>query len=313
MRKLKTKVFIIGGGPAGYTAAIYASRANLQPIQALGIQPGGQLMTTTEVENYPGFSKIIQGPFLMKEMRLQAEKVGTLMLEESVINVHLKKHPFIAETEDQTQIEAESIIITTGAQAKWLELESERKYRGFGVSGCATCDGFFFKNKKVAVIGGGNTAVEEALFLTHHASQVYLVHRRDQLKAEKILQERLFKNPKITVIWDHIVEEIVGTEDPKSVTSLYLKNVKTQILISLDVEGVFIAIGHAPQTSLFIGQLDLDHEGYIITKPDHTATNIEGVFAAGDVRDKIFRQAVTAAGQGCMAALEAERFLQSIS
>lgn len=313
MRKLKTKVFIIGGGPAGYTAAIYASRANLQPIQALGIQPGGQLMTTTEVENYPGFSKIIQGPFLMKEMRLQAEKVGTLMLEESVINVNLKKHPFIAETEDQTQIEAESIIITTGAQAKWLELESERKYRGFGVSGCATCDGFFFKNKKVAVIGGGNTAVEEALFLTHHASQVYLVHRRDQLKAEKILQERLFKNPKITVIWDHIVEEIVGTEDPKSVTSLYLKNVKTQILSSLDVEGVFIAIGHAPQTSLFIGQLDLDREGYIITKPDHTATNIEGVFAAGDVRDKIFRQAVTAAGQGCMAALEAERFLQSIS
>lgn len=306
----KTKVMIIGGGPAGYTAAIYAARANLKPIQALGLQPGGQLMITTDVENYPGFSQAVQGPWLMEQMQLQAKHVGTEMVDDLIVEVDFSKRPLVCVGDSGTVYHADSVIIATGAQARWLGIESEEKYRGFGVSACATCDGFFFQDKKVAIIGGGNSAVEEALFLTHHASQVTLIHRRDQLRAEKIAQDRLFQNPKISVIWDTVIEEIQGVDVPfKTVKGLALRNLKTNHQSHLEVEGVFIAIGHTPLSEIFKNQIDLDKEGYILTKPNSTATSIPGIFAAGDVQDKIYRQAVTAAGQGCMAAIEAEKFL----
>ena len=303
------RVIIIGGGPAGYTAAIYAARANLKPLQFLGYQPGGQLTITTDVENYPGFRSVIQGPWLMEEMRAQAEHVGTQMIEEQIASVDLSSKPFKLTTDFGKQYTCDALIMATGAAAKWLGLESEEKFRGFGVSGCATCDGFFFKNKKVALIGGGNTAVEEALYMTHHASEVYLIHRRDTLRAEKMLQERLFKHPKIKVIWNHEVDEILGDDTPKQVTGLRLKHTKTHEIMDLALDGVFIAIGHRPMTDMVVNQIALDDHGYIVCAPGTTRTNIEGVFAAGDVQDKIYRQAVTAAGQGCMAALDAERFL----
>jgi thioredoxin reductase (NADPH) len=306
----KTKVLIIGSGPAGYTAAIYAARANLKPVQALGLQPGGQLTITTDVENYPGFADVIQGPWLMEQMRLQAEHVGTEMLMDMIESVDLSKRPFVCKTDGGEVIEAETVIISTGAQARWLGIPTEDKFRGFGVSACATCDGFFYRDKKVVVVGGGNSAVEEAMYLTNFASEVILVHRRDSLRAEKIAQDRLFKNPKIKVIWDSVIEEIVGTEAPLSVNGVKLKNVKTNEVTDLAVDGVFVAIGHTPMSEIFKGQVELDEEGYIKVVPGSTATNTPGVFAAGDVADKVFRQAVTAAGLGCMAALEAERFLQ---
>lgn len=305
-----TPVLIIGSGPAGYTAAIYAARANLQPIQALGLQPGGQLTITTDVENFPGFAETIQGPWLMEQMRAQAEKTGTEMLEDSISSVDFSQRPFRCTTDFGTTIEAQTVIIATGAQARWLGLESETYYRGFGVSACATCDGFFFKNKHVAVIGGGDTAVEEALFLTNFAEKVTLIHRRDTLRAEKIGQDRLLKHPKIQVIWNHVVDEFLGEETPRKLTHVRLKNTQTHEETTQAIDGAFIAIGHTPMSSLFKGQLDMDAEHYIQTLPSSTATSIPGVFAAGDVQDKIFRQAITAAGQGCMAALEAERFLQ---
>ncbi|MBW8308613.1 MAG: thioredoxin-disulfide reductase [Candidatus Paracaedibacteraceae bacterium] len=304
-----TKVLIIGSGPAGYTAAIYAARANLKPIQALGIQPGGQLTITTDVENYPGFADVIQGPWLMEQMRLQAEHVGTQMIDDMIDSVDLSKRPFVCKTDSGEVIEAETVIISTGAQARWLGLESEEKFRGFGVSACATCDGFFYKGKKVIVVGGGNTAVEEAIYLTNFAEEVTIIHRRDQLRAEKIAQERLFNNPKIKVIWDSVIEEIVGSENPLSVTGVKLRNIKTNAVTDLSIDGVFVAIGHTPMSEVFKEQVERDDEGYIKVMPGSTITNVPGVFAAGDVADKVFRQAVTAAGLGCMAALEAERFL----
>ncbi|WP_032112199.1 thioredoxin-disulfide reductase [Candidatus Paracaedibacter symbiosus] len=307
----KTKVLIIGSGPAGYTAAVYAARANLKPIQALGLQPGGQLTITTDVENYPGFAEVIQGPWLMEQMRAQAEHVGAEMIEDMIDKVDFSSRPFKCWTDGGDLIEAETVIISTGAQARWLGLESEEKFRGYGVSGCATCDGFFYKGKKVMVVGGGNTAVEEAIYLTNFAEEVILVHRRDSLRAEKIAQERLFKNQKIRIIWDSAIDEIMGTDSPKSVNKVRLMNVKTNEMQYIDVDGVFIAIGHTPMSDLFKGQINLDEEGYILVKNGATGTNIEGVFAAGDVQDKVFRQAVTAAGQGCMAALEVERFLHN--
>ena len=309
---IKTKVLVIGSGPAGLSAAIYAARAALDPILIHGMQPGGQLTITTDVENYPGFAKTIQGPWLMQEMEKQAENVGTKMVHDYVEKVDFKNKPFKAYTSSGDVYEADSIIISTGAQAKWLGLESEQKFQGFGVSGCATCDGFFFKGKEVAVIGGGNTAVEEALFLTNHASKVYVIHRRGEFRAEKILQDRLLAHGKIEVVWDHVLEEVVGTDDPKSVTGIKIKNVKDGNITGINCEGVFIAIGHKPNTDMFKDQLTMDDEGYIITKPDSTETNIPGVFAAGDVQDKIYRQAVTAAGTGCMAALEADKFLRGV-
>jgi len=304
-----TKVLILGSGPAGYTAAIYAARAMLKPILVYGSQPGGQLSTTTEVENYPGYSKVIQGPWLMDEMKGQAEAVGTEMIQDHISKVDLSKKPFIA-TGDSGQIyTADSFIISTGAQARWLNLKSEQEFKGFGVSSCATCDGFFFKEQVVAVVGGGNAAVEEAIFLTKFASKVKLIHRRNELRAEKLLQEKLKANQKIEIIWDSAVEEVLGTSEPKGVNAIKIKNLKTNNITELKVDGLFIAIGHDPATALFKDQLNTDKEGYLITKPDSTKTNIPGVFAAGDVKDKIFRQAVTAAGMGCMAALEAEKFL----
>lgn len=306
----KTKILIIGGGPAGFTAAIYAARANLKPIQALGLQPGGQLMITTDVENFPGFSQTIQGPWLMEQMQKQAEHVGTETVYDTITQVNFGQRPFLCQGDSGSTYQADTVIIATGAQARWIGLDSEEKYRGFGVSACATCDGFFFKDKNVAIVGGGNTAVEEAIFLTHHANHVTLIHRRDQLRAEKIAQERLFQNPKITILWDTEVKEIVGKDIPyKAVTGVSLHNRKSNQLSHLAVDGVFIAIGHTPISDIFKGQISLDEEGYILAKPNSTATSIPGVFAAGDVQDKIFRQAVTAAGQGCMAALEAEKFL----
>ena len=304
-----TKVLILGSGPAGYTAAIYAARAMLKPILVHGSQPGGQLTTTTDVENYPGYSKVIQGPWLMDEMKGQAEAVGTEMIQDHISKVDLTKKPFTA-TGDSGQIyTADSFIISTGAQARWLNLKSEQEFRGFGVSACATCDGFFFKEKKVAVVGGGNAAVEEAMFLTKFASKVYLIHRRNELRAEKMLQAKLKANKKIEIIWNSVVEDVLGTKEPKTVNALKIKNVKDNKVKDLKVDGLFIAIGHDPATSLFKDQLNMDKEGYLITKPDSTETNIPGVFAAGDVKDKIFRQAVTAAGMGCMSALEAEKYL----
>lgn len=308
----KTRVLIIGAGPAGYTAAIYAARANLAPVLVAGLQPGGQLTITTEVENYPGFADPIQGPWLMEQMAKQAEHVGTEIMYDLITKVDFSKRPFIAETDGGIVFEAESVIIATGAQARWLGLESEKTYQGGGVSACATCDGFFYRGKKVAVVGGGNTAVEEALYLTHHASHVTLIHRRNSLRAERILQQRLFENPKISIIWDHVVEEITGTASPAVVTGLNLKHATTGEAQQIEVDGVFIAIGHSPTTALFHGQVQLDDEGYIITRPGTTETSIPGVFAAGDVQDKIYRQAVTAAGTGCMAALEVEKFLSHI-
>ena len=304
-----TKVLILGSGPAGYTAAIYAARAMLKPILVHGSQPGGQLTTTTDVENYPGYSKVIQGPWLMEEMKGQAKAVGTEMIQDHIDKVDLSKKPFKAIGDNGQVYTADSIIISTGAQARWLNLKSEKEFRGFGVSACATCDGFFFKEKEVAVVGGGNAAVEEAIFLTKFASKVKLIHRRNELRAEKMLQAKLKANKKIEIIWDSIIEDIVGNNNPKSVKGIKIKNVKTNKITELKIDGLFIAIGHDPATSLFKGQLNMDKEGYIITKPDSTVTNIPGVFAAGDVKDKIFRQAVTAAGMGCMSALEAEKFL----
>ena len=304
-----TKVLIIGSGPAGYTAAVYAARAMLKPILVHGIQPGGQLTTTTDVENYPGFSEVIQGPWLMDQMKGQAEAVGTEMIQDHIKSVDLKKTPFEAVGDSGQVYTADSIIISTGAQARWLQLDSEQNFRGFGVSACATCDGFFFKDKTVAVVGGGNAAVEEAMFLTKFASKVLLIHRRDSLRAEKMLQKKLMDNKKIEIIWDNVVEEVIGDKDPKNVTGLKIKNVKTNESKELKIDGLFIAIGHDPATELFKNQLEMDKEGYLVTKADSTETNVPGVFAAGDVKDKIFRQAVTAAGMGCMAALEAEKFL----
>lgn len=306
----KTKVAIIGSGPAGYSAAIYTARANLEPIMINGNQPGGQLTITTEVENYPGFAEAIQGPWLMEQMEKQALHVGTKIMYDHIEKVDFSKRPFVLTGESGDVFEADTVIIATGAQAKWLGLESEKKFQGFGVSGCATCDGFFFKNKEVAVIGGGNTAVEEALFLTNHASKVYVIHRRDSFKAEKILQERLFKNPKIEVIWDNALEEVLGNESPKFVTGAKLKNTKNGEITELKVDGIFIAIGHKPNSDLFKETgLEIDSEGYVITKVGATSTNIEGVYACGDIQDKIYRQAITAAGTGCMSALEVEKFL----
>ena len=304
-----TKVLIIGSGPAGYTAAVYAARAMLKPILVHGMEPGGQMTTTTDVENFPGFAEVIQGPWLMEQMRDQAKAVGTEMIEDHIASVDLKSKPFEAIGDGGQKYTADSIIISTGAQARWLNLKSEQEYRGFGVSGCATCDGFFFKDKEVAVIGGGNAAVEEAIFLTKFATKVKLIHRRNELRAEKMLQKKLKENKKIEIIWDSVLEEVLGNEKPKGVTGIKIKNVKTNKTTQLNVHGLFIAIGHDPATSLFKGQLDMDKEGYLITKPDSTETNKPGVFAAGDVKDKVFRQAVTAAGMGCMSALEAEKFL----
>ncbi len=306
-----TKVLILGSGPAGYTAAIYAARALLKPILVFGSEPGGQLTTTTDVENFPGFSKVIQGPWLMEEMKGQAKAVGTEMIQDHISKVDLSKKPFTAHGDSGQVYTADSIIISTGAQARWLNLKSEQNFRGFGVSACATCDGFFFKDKEVAVVGGGNAAVEEAMFLTKFASKVHLIHRRNELRAEKLLQEKLKANKKIQIIWDSVVEEVMGTNEPKGVNGIKIKNVKTNKTSELKVDGLFIAIGHDPATALFKDQLKMDNEGYLITKPDSTVTNIPGVFAAGDVKDKIFRQAVTAAGMGCMAALEAEKHLSS--
>ena len=305
----KTKVLIIGAGPAGYTAAIYAARANLKPILVQGMQPGGQLTITTDVENYPGFAQGVQGPWLMEQMAAQATHVGAVLISDMISEVDFSKRPFVCKAESGDVFEAESVIVATGAQARWLGIESEKHFQGFGVSGCATCDGFFFRGKEIAVVGGGNSAMEEALYLTHHASKVTIIHRRDSFRGEKILRDRVAQNPKIAVVWDSVVEAIEGTEQPRSVTGVRVRHVKSGAESVIPVEGVFVAIGHDPATALFKGKLALDAEGYVLTKPDSTATNVEGVFAAGDVKDKVFRQAVTAAGMGCMAALEAEKFL----
>ena len=306
----KTKVAIIGSGPAGYTAAIYAARANLEPIIINGNTPGGQLTITTEVENYPGFAEAIQGPRLVEQMEKQAVHVGTKIFHDHIKKVDFSQRPFKLFGESEDVYEADAIVIATGAQAKWLGLESEKKFQGFGVSGCATCDGFFFKNKDVIVVGGGNSAVEEALYLTNHAKKVYVVHRRDKFKSEKILQDRLFKNPKIEVIWNHALDEVLGSETPKTVTGARLKNTLTGETREMPIDGIFIAIGHKPNSDLFKDTgIEIDSEGYILTKPNSTATSVAGVYAAGDIQDKIYRQAVTAAGTGCMAALEIEKFL----
>ncbi|MFZ5609005.1 MAG: thioredoxin-disulfide reductase [Pseudomonadota bacterium] len=306
---LHSKVLIIGSGPAGYTAAVYAARAALSPLVIQGLEPGGQLTITTEVENYPGFADPIQGPWLMEQMKAQAENVGARLIADHVREVDFSARPFRAIGDDGAVYTGDTVIIATGAQARWLGLQSEAKYKGFGVSACATCDGFFYRGKEVVVVGGGNTAVEEALFLTNFATKVTLIHRRDALRAEKILQQRLRANPKIAVVWDHVVTEILGTQDPLGVTGVHVKNAKTGEKRRIDCHGVFIAIGHDPATKLFRGKLEMDDEGYLLTAPDSTATSIPGVYAAGDVKDKVYRQAVTAAGMGCMAALEAEDFL----
>ena len=303
------KVVIVGSGPAGYTAAIYAARAMLDPIMIQGVQPGGQLTVTTDVENYPGFADVIQGPWLMEQMEKQAAHVGTRLVSDHVSKVDLARRPFRIECDSGDIYVAETLILATGAQARWLDLPSEQKFRGYGVSACATCDGFFYRGKEVLVIGGGNTAVEEALFLTNFASNVTLVHRRDSLRAEKILQDRLFKNPKIEVAWDTVLDDIRGGESPLKVSHARLKNIKTGAVSERAIDGIFIAIGHAPATALVAGQVDMKPSGYIKTAPHSTATSVPGLFAAGDVADDIYRQAVTAAGLGCMAALEAERFL----
>jgi thioredoxin reductase (NADPH) len=312
MAHLHAKLIIIGSGPAGYTTAIYAARAMLEPVIISGIQPGGQLMITTDVENYPGFADVIQGPWLMEQMRLQAEHVGTRMISDTIVKAELDRRPFRLIGDSGDVYEADAVVIATGAQAKWLGLPSEAKFGGFGVSACATCDGFFYRGKEVAVVGGGNTAVEEALYLANLASKVTVIHRRSSFRAERILQDRLFRHPNVRVIWDSAVDEICGTDGPPpSVTHLRLRNVKTGALEELPVHGVFIAIGHKPATEIFAGQLDMKPGGYLKTVPGSTATNIPGVFAAGDVADDVYRQAVTAAGLGCMAALETERYLEA--
>jgi len=308
MDKKKTKVLIIGSGPAGYTAAIYASRAMLQPILIEGIQPGGQLTITTDVENYPGFSEIIQGPWLMEQMKSQALSTGVEIISDHINQCNLDEYPYKLIGDSKTEYSADALIICTGAQAKWLGIDSEEKYKGFGVSACATCDGFFYRDKSVIVVGGGNTAVEEALFLTNFASKVTLVHRRNELRCEKILEERLIQNPKIEIIWDSVIDEITGTDNPNSVNGVNLLNVKTDKITKLETDGVFIAIGHKPSTELFNNSLEMKN-GYILTTPGTTKTSREGVFAAGDVTDDKYRQAVTAAGMGCMAALDAEHYL----
>jgi len=309
----QTRVLIIGAGPAGYTAAIYAARASLRPMMVAGLQPGGQLMITTDVENYPGFADIIQGPWLMEQMAKQAEHVGTTIIEDLIVAADLSVQPFRFTADSGDVFLADAAIIATGAEARWLGLQSEDRLRGAGVSACATCDGFFFRGMDVAVIGGGNTAVEEALYLTHHAERVTLIHRRDSLRAEKILQARLFANPKVTVVWNSVVEEILGDGTPETVTGVLLRDVRSGVETQLPAAGVFVAIGHTPNTALFRGQVEMDTEGYIQTTAGSTRTSVPGVFAAGDVQDKIFRQAVTAAGTGCMAALEAEKFLSGLA
>ena len=304
-----TKVLVLGSGPAGCTAAIYAARASLEPILVHGLQPGGQLTITSDVENYPGFASAIQGPWLMEQMEAQAKHVGTRIIHDIIVSVDLSKRPFVAKGDSGDTYIGDTLIVCTGAQARWLGIPTEQEFQGFGVSACATCDGFFFRGKEVVVIGGGNSAVEEALYLTNHATKVTIVHRRDSFRAEKILQQRLFAHPKIEVIWDHAVDAILGSEEPKSVTGVRLKHAKTGALREVKTDGVFVAIGHVPNTALFKGQLTMDADNYLVTVPGSTATNIPGVYAAGDVQDKIFRQAVTAAGTGCMAALEVEKFL----
>ena len=308
-KEFKTKVLIIGSGPAGYSAAVYTSRAMLKPIMVTGMEPGGQLTTTTDVENYPGFARAIQGPWLMEEMKKQAENVGTEFVTDIISDVDFSKRPFVCKGQNGNTFISDTVIISTGAQARWLGIENEESFKGFGVSSCATCDGFFYKGKEVAVVGGGNAAVEEAIYLSGIASKVYLIHRRDELRAEKMLQEKIFKNKKIEIIWNTVVEKVNGTDNPKNLESITTKNVKDNLTKELKIHGFFVAIGHNPATSIFKNQINMDDEGYIITNPDSTATNIEGVFAAGDVKDKIFRQAITAAGMGCMAALEAEKLL----
>ncbi len=308
----RTQVLIIGSGPAGYTAAIYAARASLQPILVAGLEPGGQLTITTDVENYPGYAEVIQGPWLMEQMAAQAGHVGTRIVHDLITRVDFQHRPFQCVADSGDIFLADAVIIATGAQARWLGLPSEERLQGRGVSACATCDGFFFRGKSVAVVGGGNTAVEEALYLTHHADSVTLIHRRDALRAEKILQARLFAHPKITVVWDSVVDEIEGGGSPEVVTGIRLRNVKDASVRSLPIDGVFIAIGHVPNTAIFAGQIAMDPEAYILTEPGGTRTTVDGVFAAGDVQDKVFRQAVTAAGTGCMAALEAEKWLAGL-
>jgi len=307
------RVLILGSGPAGYTAAIYAARAMLKPLLIQGIQPGGQLTVTTDVENYPGFADVIQGPWLMEQMQAQAAHVGTDIVSDTITEVNLKTRPFWLKGDSGEEYSCDALIVCTGAQARWLDLPSEQNFRGHGVSACATCDGFFYRNKKVLVIGGGNTAVEEALFLTNFASEVVVAHRRDEFRAERILQNRLFANPKIKVLWDTALADVLGTDSPKGVTGARLKNVRTGATEDVAFDGIFIAIGHKPATELFEGQLPMKQGGYLITEPRSTQTEIEGVFAAGDVTDDVYRQAVTAAGMGCMAALEAERWLHTRS
>ncbi len=309
MKNYKSDTIIVGSGAAGYTAAIYTARANMKPVLINGQQPGGQMTITTDVENYPGFKDIVQGPWLMDQMKAQAESVGTKIINDTIIECNFKLKPFELIGDSKSVYRGKTVIIATGATARWLGIESEEKFKGYGVSACATCDGFFFKNKIVAVVGGGNTAAEEALYLTLHAKKVFLIHRRDQLRAEKILQQRLFKNSKIEVIWDSNIKEIHGNENPKKVTGISIINTNTNKLKSIDIDGVFIAIGHDPATNIFKNKIKLDNEGYILTKPGSTKTNIPGVFAAGDVADKIYRQAVTAAGMGCMAAIDAEKYV----
>jgi thioredoxin reductase (NADPH) len=312
MTSKHSRVLILGSGPAGYTAAIYAARAMLKPVVIQGPQPGGQMTITTDVENYPGFADVIQGPWLMEQMRAQAEHVGTEMIMDQIVDVELNRRPFRLTGDSGDSYGCDALIIATGAQARWLNLPSEEKFKGYGVSACATCDGFFYKGKNVVVIGGGNTAVEEALFLTNFAERVTIVHRRESFRAERILQERLFKHAKIKVVWNSVLEEVLGTEDPKGVGAVLLRNVQSGGITRLDADGVFIAIGHVPSTELFKGKLDMNASGYLLTAPDSTRTSIPGVFAAGDVKDETFRQAVTAAGMGCMAALEAERYLAKV-
>lgn len=308
-KEIYTKILIIGSGPAGYTAAIYAARAAMAPVLVAGLQPGGQLTVTTDVENYPGFADPVEGPWLMEQMSAQAKNLGTSLINDIIVEVDFSRRPFRLTGDSGDRYIAETVVICTGAQARWLGLPSEDQFRGFGVSACATCDGFFYRGKKVAVVGGGNTAVEEALYLTNHANEVTLIHRRDSLRADKTNQSRLLAHPKVKVIWNTEVTEITGSLSPPSVTGLVLRDTVNGSTSTLATDGLFVAIGHDPATGLFQGMVDMDNEGYILTRPDSCATSVSGVFAAGDVKDKIFRQAVTAAGMGCMAALEAERFL----
>mgnify|MGYP001809646129 FL=1 len=307
-----TKVLIIGSGPAGYTAAIYTARANLQPLLVQGLQPGGQLTITTEVENYPGFAEPVMGPWLMEQMQKQAEHVGTNLAYDIITDIDVSKRPFVCAGDSGDTYIAETVVVCTGAQARWLGIESEQRYNGRGVSACATCDGFFFRGKRVAVVGGGNSAVEEALYLANIVDKVTVIHRRDSFRAERILQDRLFKHPKVEIVWNHVVDEILGGPGPNDgVTGVRLRSTTGDATRTIDLDGVFVAIGHSPATALFKGKLDMDADGYLVTRPDSTATNVPGIFAAGDVKDKVFRQAVTAAGMGCMAALEVEKFLMS--